>query len=152
MNTVTLTGRLTADPELRTTEKGPVASLRLAIQRPRKEGEDQGADYVDITVFGRQGETCAQYLAKGRKVAIEGRLHHSEWDSDNGRRQKLEVVARNVEFLDPRKTNDTDDGPADRGRGRNPHRLLGQQKVWRDARANERPANRPHPQTQRSNP
>jgi single-strand DNA-binding protein len=106
---ITLTGRLTTDPELRSTTNGSVASLRLAIQRPRKDGEDQGADYVDITVFGRQADTVAQYLAKGRKVAIEGRLHHSEWDSDNGRRQKLEVIARNVEFLDRRKTNDNDD-------------------------------------------
>jgi single-strand DNA-binding protein len=97
---ITLTGRLTTDPELRTTTNGSVASLRLAIQRPRKDGEDQGADCVDITVFGRQADTVAQYLAKGRKVAVEGRLHHSEWDSDNGRRQKLEVIARNVEFLD----------------------------------------------------
>jgi single-strand DNA-binding protein len=108
---ITLTGRLTADPELRTTPKdGKVATLRLAIQRPRKDGVDQGADYVDVAVWGRQGETCAEYLAKGRKVAVEGRLHHSEWDSDNGHRQKLEVVARNVEFLDPRKTDDTN-GP-----------------------------------------
>jgi len=106
---ISLTCRLTAAPDLRNTEKGSVASLRLAIQRPRKDGEDQGADFVDITVFGRQADTCAQYLAKGRKLAIEGRLHHSEWDSDNGRRQKLEVIARNVEFLDARKTNDTDD-------------------------------------------
>jgi single-strand DNA-binding protein len=107
MNTVTLTGRLTADPELRSTSNGSVASLRLAVQRPRKDGEDQGADYVDITVFGRQADTCSQYLARGRKVAIEGQLHHSEWDSDNGRRQKLEVIARNVEFLDAPKTDDT---------------------------------------------
>jgi single-strand DNA-binding protein len=117
MNTVTLTGRLTTDPELRSTANGSVASLRLAVQRPRKDGEDQGADYVDITVFGRQADTVAQYLAKGRKVAIEGRLHHSEWDSDNGRRQKLEVIARNVEFLDPRKTNDTDDNGANAEEG-----------------------------------
>ena len=110
MNTVTLTGRLTADPELRNTTNGSVASLRLAVQRPRKDGEDQGADYVDITVFGRQADTCNAYLAKGRKVAIEGRLHHSEWDSDNGHRQKLEVIARNVEFLDAPKTDD--DGSA----------------------------------------
>lgn len=106
---ITLTGRLTTDRELRTTSNGSVASLRLAVQRPRKDGEDQGADYVDITVFGRQADTVAQYLAKGRKVATEGRLHHSEWDTDNGRRQKLEVVARNVEFLDPRKTNDANE-------------------------------------------
>jgi single-strand DNA-binding protein len=107
---INLTGRLTADPDLRATTKGSVASLRLAVQRPRKDGADQGADYVGITVFGRQGETCAEYLAKGRKVAVDGYLHHSEWDSDNGRRQKLEVIARNVEFLDPRKTDDNGGG------------------------------------------
>ena len=112
MNSVNLTGRLTSDPDLRTTGNGPVASLRLAIPRPRKDGADQGADYVDVTVFGRQADSCKQYLAKGRKVAIEGRLHHSEWDSDNGRRQKLEVVARQVEFLDPRRP-DNDTAPAD---------------------------------------
>ena len=106
---INLTGRLTADPELRATSNGSVASLRVAIARPRKDGEDQGADYVDITVFGRQADTCCEYLAKGRKVAVEGRLHHSEWDSDNGRRQKLEVIARNVEFLDARKTDNATD-------------------------------------------
>ncbi len=112
MNNVTLTGRLTTDPELRSTTNGSVASLRLAVQRPHKDGEDQGADYVDITVFGRQADTVAQYLAKGCKVAVEGRLHHSEWNSDNGRRQKLEVIARNVEFLDPRKTDDNGASPS----------------------------------------
>jgi single-strand DNA-binding protein len=115
MNTVNLTGRLTAHPDLRRTAKGAVASLRVAVQRPRKDGADQGADYIDITVFGRQGETCGQYLAKGRKIAVEGHLHHSEWDSDNGRRQKLEVVARNVEFLDPRQTNDDTTAAAEEG-------------------------------------
>jgi single-strand DNA-binding protein len=112
MNAVALTGRLTTDVHTRTTNGGTqVASLRLAIQRPRKDGEDQGADYVDVAVFGRQAETCAEYLAKGRKVAVEGRLHHSEWDSDTGRRQKLEVIAANVEFLDTPRT-DTADTPA----------------------------------------
>jgi single-strand DNA-binding protein len=100
MNTVNLTGRLTTNPDLRTTSSGSVASLRLAIARPRKDGADQGADYVDVTVFGRQAEIVSEHLSKGRKVAVEGRLHHSEWDSDNGRRQKLEVIARQVEFLD----------------------------------------------------
>ena len=101
---INLTGRLTADPELRTTRNDTiVGGLRLAIQRPRKDGEDQGADYVDVTVFGRQAEICKEYLAKGRKIAVQGRLHHSEWDGENGRRQKLEVNADSVEFLDPRK-------------------------------------------------
>jgi single-strand DNA-binding protein len=103
MNSVNITGRLTADPELKTTKSDTaVTGLRIAIGRPRRGGEDQGADYIDVTAFGTQAETAAQYLTKGRKVAVTGRLHHSEWDSENGRRQKLEVIAENIEFLDPK--------------------------------------------------
>ncbi len=113
MNTVHLTARLTSDVTLTTSGDTEIARLRVAVQRPRdKNGEDRGADYVDITVFGRQAQTCARYLAKGRKIAVEGHLHHSEWQADDGsRRQKLEVIARNIEFLDARKTDD-DDSPA----------------------------------------
>ena len=68
-----------------------------------KNGEDRGADFVDVVCFGRQAEVCADYLAKGRRIAVEGRLHHDEWDGENGRRQKLEVIAQSVEFLDARK-------------------------------------------------
>ena len=100
---INLIGRLTADPTLNERKGIQVGNLRLAVQRPRKDGEDQGADYVDVTVFGRQAEICKEYLAKGRKIAVQGRLHHSEWDGENGRRQKLEVNADSVEFLDPRK-------------------------------------------------
>jgi single-strand DNA-binding protein len=100
---INLIGRLTADPTLAERKGIQVGSIRLAVQRPRKDGEDQGADYVDVTVFGRQAEICKEYLAKGRKIAVQGRLHHSEWDGENGRRQKLEVKADSVEFLDPRK-------------------------------------------------
>jgi single-strand DNA-binding protein len=107
MNNVSLTGRLTQNVTVLNTGDGStVATMRIAIQRPRKDGADQGADYVDVTVFGRQAETCAKYLAKGRRVGVSGRLHHSEWDGENGRRQKLEVIADNVEFLDPRKADD----------------------------------------------
>jgi single-strand DNA-binding protein len=102
MNNVSLIGRLTSDPELRSTPSGTsVGQLRLAIGRPKRDGEDRGADYVDITVWNAQAETCAQYLSKGRQVAVTGRLEHSEWeDGDGNRRQKLIVVARTVDFLD----------------------------------------------------
>ena len=114
MNSVSLTGRLTQNVTVRSTGDGTsVGTMRVAVQRPRKDGADQGADYVDVTVFGRQADTCAQYLAKGRKVGIEGHLHHSEWDSDNGHRQRLEVVARNVEFLDAAKRDETDSEPTE---------------------------------------
>ncbi len=110
MNSVNLTGRLTADPELHDRSGTQVGSLRLAVQRPRtRDGEDRGADFVDVTVFNSQAEVCKQYLSKGRRVAVDGRLQHSEWQAEDGsRRQKLEVVARNVEFLDSPRQNDSE--------------------------------------------
>jgi single-strand DNA-binding protein len=107
MNSVNLIGRLTADPELQDRSGTQVGRLRLAVQRQRgKDGEDRGADFIDVTVFNNQAEVCSQYLTKGRKVAVEGRLQHSEWQAEDGsRRQKIEVVARSVEFLE-RKPND----------------------------------------------
>jgi len=102
MNSVNLTGRLTQAPELHERSGTKVGRLRLAVQRPRSsDGEDRGADYVDVTTFGRQAEVCEGYLAKGRRIAITGHLRHSEWQGEDGsRRQKLEVVAERVEFLD----------------------------------------------------
>ncbi len=83
---INLTGRLTSDPELRTARTDRiVGGLRLAIQRPRKNGEDSDVDYVDVTVFGREAETCAKCLAKGRRVGVSGRLQDSEWNGENGR-------------------------------------------------------------------
>jgi single-strand DNA-binding protein len=109
---IQLTGRLTNKPELRSTEKGSVVTLRIAVQRRRgKHGQDRGAEFIEVTAFGSQAENCAEYLTKGRRVEIVGRLHHSEWDSDDGRRQKPEVIADNVDFLDgPR--GDTAETPA----------------------------------------
>ena len=97
---ITLTGRLTADPELRSTSNGLGRNLRLAIQRPRKDGEDQGADYVDITVFGRQADTCTNTSPKAARSPSRAACTTPSGTRDNGHRQKLEVIARNVEFLD----------------------------------------------------
>ena len=104
MNAVHLIGRLTQDVELRERGETKVAQLRLAVPRGRdKNGADRGADFVDVVCFGRQAEVCANYLSKGRRIAVEGRLHHDEWDGEDGRRQKLEVIAQSVEFLEARK-------------------------------------------------
>ena len=103
MNAVHLIGRLTQDVTVREHGDTKVAQLRLAVPRGRdKSGEDRGADFVGVVCFGRQAEVAAEYLAKGRRIAVEGRLHHDEWDGENGRRQKLEVIAQGVEFLDTR--------------------------------------------------
>jgi single-strand DNA-binding protein len=105
MNSITLTGRLTRDPELRTTRSaGPVTDLRLAVSRRRgKGGEDRGAVFVDVTCFGRLAESVAQYLEQGRQVAVCGRLELDEWQTDAGeRRSRHKVVADEVEFLSRR--------------------------------------------------
>jgi single-strand DNA-binding protein len=100
MNNVSLIGNLTRDPELRTTPSGTsVSDLRLAINRPKRNGEEQGADYVDVVCWGVTAENCAKYLAKGRPIAVTGRLRHSEWETDGQRRSKLEVVAEQIDFL-----------------------------------------------------
>src|SRR5262245_1733527 len=104
INRVVLVGNLTRDPELRHTPSGtPVCSLRLAVNTRRKDESGQWTDkpnYFDITVWGQQGENCAQYLSKGRPVAIDGRLEWREWEAQDGsKRQAVEVVAESVQFL-----------------------------------------------------
>lgn len=102
-NKVLLMGNLTRDPELRFTSNGSaLAKFGLAVNRKYKAGEEWKEDvcFVDITVWGKQGENCAEYLSKGRPVFIEGRLQFSSWESDDGqKRNKLEVVANTVQFL-----------------------------------------------------
>jgi single-strand DNA-binding protein len=112
INRVILTGNLTFDPELRSLPSGTsVCKLRVAVNTRRKNNAtgdwDDKANYFDVTVWGAQGENCARYLAKGRPVAIDGRLEWSEWvDKDTGKnRNKLEVVADSVQFLNGRDDN-----------------------------------------------
>jgi single-strand DNA-binding protein len=104
INRVVLVGNLTRDPELRHTPSGTaVCSLRLAVNTRRKDQSGQWVEkpnYFDVTVWGQQGENCAQYLAKGRSVGVDGRLEWREWDAQDGtKRQAVEVVADNVQFL-----------------------------------------------------
>ena len=107
LNRVTLVGRLTRDPELRHTQGGdPVCSIRLAVSsRSRDESGAWGdrSNYFDITVFGRQAETASTYLAKGRRIGVDGRLSWREWQAQDGsKRQNVEVIANDVFFLDSR--------------------------------------------------
>ena len=108
INRVVLVGNLTKDPELRHTPSGTaVCSLRLAVNTRRKDsatGEwTEKPNYFDITVWGNQGESCAQYLAKGRPVAVDGRLEWREWDAQDGtKRQAVEIIADSVQFLGSR--------------------------------------------------
>ena len=120
INRVVLVGNLTKDPELRHTPSGTaVCNLRLAVNTRRKDETGQWVDkpnYFDITVWGNQGERCAQYLAKGRPVGVDGRLEWREWETPEGnKRQAVEVVADSVQFLGGRGDGDGGSGyiPAD---------------------------------------
>jgi single-strand DNA-binding protein len=97
VNVVTLIGNLATDVELR--EVGPdkkVASFVLAVDRASRDG---GADFVSVSAWDRQAELCAEYLGKGRRIAVDGRLKSRSWEEDGKRRSAIEVVARRVEFL-----------------------------------------------------
>lgn len=104
VNKVMLIGNLTRDPELRYTPGGAqVGEFGMAMNRTFKTGDGQTKEevtFVDITVWGRQAETCNEYLSKGRPVHVEGRLQLDEWETQDGqKRTKLKVVAERVTFL-----------------------------------------------------
>ena len=106
INRVVLTGNLTRDPELRNLPSGmSVCSLRIASNTRRKDQSSgewvDKPNYFDVTVWGAQGENCAQYLSKGRPVAVDGRLEWREWqDKETGaKRQGVDIIADSVQFL-----------------------------------------------------
>lgn len=98
MNIVTLIGNLATDVEIRDVSGGKkVATFVLAVDRPARDGS---ADFVRVAIWDRQAELCSQYLAKGRRVGLDGRLRSRTWSAEDGsRRSALEVVANRVEFL-----------------------------------------------------
>lgn len=106
INTVTLTGNLTRDPEVRTLPSGTsVCEMGLAVNERFKNsasGEwEERANFFDIVVWGAQGENCGKYLSKGSAVAVSGRLRWRAWEKDGQKRSKVEVVGERVQFLSP---------------------------------------------------
>ncbi len=122
LNRVTLVGRLTRDPELRQLPSGDgICSIRLAVSsRSRSEDGRWGdkTNYFDVTVFGRQAETAVQYLSKGRRIGVDGRLSWREWQAQDGsKRQSVEVIANDLFFLDSRGEGGGSERGADAGEG-----------------------------------
>lgn len=102
MNSVILIGRLTNDPELSYTPntQTAVCHFSLAVDRPRRAGEDAGVDYFRITVFGRLAENCDRYLAKGRQAGVNGRIETGSYTNKQGVKvNTVDIMASNVEFL-----------------------------------------------------
>jgi single-strand DNA-binding protein len=96
INKYICTGRLTKDPELRkVSDELSVCQLRLAVDGM---GRGREVGFINVSVFGKAGEACAEYLAKGWLVAVDGRLEYGEWDSEGTKRHDYTVVG-NVEFL-----------------------------------------------------
>lgn len=105
-NKAILIGNLTKDPELRYTPQGtPVSTFRIAVNYKYKHGDDMKQDttFIDIVVFGKQAESCSQYLNKGSSVLVEGRLQERRWETDGQQRSKFEIVAQSVKFMSSRK-------------------------------------------------
>jgi len=102
MNSVVLIGNLARDPEVSYTAntQTAVCHFTLAVSRPRRNGEDQGADFLRVTVFGRQAENCGRYLAKGRQAAVHGRIETGSYKNREGVTvNTVDIIADNVEFL-----------------------------------------------------
>jgi len=115
MNRVFLMGNLTRDPELRTTPSGiAVSDLGLAVSEKYKNKAGELVEtvcFADIVVWGRQAETCRQYLSKGAPVMVEGRLQLDQWQTDKGeKRSRMRVRAERVQFLGRRRSEDEREG------------------------------------------
>jgi len=117
INQVVLMGNLTRDPDLRQTPTGQnVCSFSLALNRSYKDqaGEwKEVTDFVDIVAWGPLGERVAQYLSKGRRCFVQGRLQSRSWEQDGQKRSKLEVLANDVTFLDSRGSSDESEPSSD---------------------------------------
>lgn len=104
INSVTIVGNLTRDPELRGLPSGgSVCTLRVAVNERRKDQAGQWTDapnFFNVTIFGNSADNASKFLAKGRQVAVDGRLRWREWqDKDGNKRESIEIVAQDVQFI-----------------------------------------------------
>jgi len=104
MNKLTIIGNLTRDPELRTTTSGlNVCTFTVAVNKRKKEGQEQEADFFRVTAWRERGELCAKFLQKGKKVCVIGPVGVSTYEAQDGStKASLEVTADEIEFLSPR--------------------------------------------------
>ena len=118
MNKVFLVGRLARDPELRYTSSN-LATMRCSIAVDRqfvKEGEERGADFINIVAFGNRAETMSKYLTKGSQIAVDGRIQTGSYDGQDGKKvYTTDVVVENFQFLDSKGSRNMDglDEPTD---------------------------------------
>ncbi len=106
MNSVTLMGRLTREPEMRTTQSGTsVVSFSIAVERFKRKGKESEVDFIDIVAWAGTAEFVQKYFEKGQRIAVTGRLEIRSWnDKDGNSRKSAQVVADKVYFADTKKT------------------------------------------------
>ena len=113
LNRIVIIGRLTRDPEMRQTPSGTaVCTFTLAVDRSFKSANgERETDFIPVVAWRQLGENCAQYLAKGKLAAVDGRLQIRTYQAQDGsKRTAAEVVADNVRFLSPKSEPNVDDG------------------------------------------
>ena len=107
INQVSITGNLTREPELRTTQSGTsVLSFGIAVNDRRKVADGQWADepnFFECVTFGNRATALSDILAKGMKVAIAGKLHYSSWEKDGQKHSKVDIIANEIELMQNRK-------------------------------------------------
>ena len=104
INKVMVTGNLTRDPEMRSTNSGtPVMNFGIAVndrRRNQQTGEwEDHPNFVDCTMFGTRAESVSRFLSKGSKVAIEGKLHFEQWERDGKKNSKVSIIVNEIEFM-----------------------------------------------------
>jgi single-strand DNA-binding protein len=121
LNRVFLIGNLTKDPDVRYTPAGKaVGDLRMAVSRRYKTASGENKEetcFVSVVVWGRQAETCGEYLRKGSSAFIEGRLQYDEWEKDGQKHNRLRVVADRVQFMSAPKGGGSREAPGEASRG-----------------------------------
>lgn len=116
INSVSITGNLCRDPELRATQSGmQVLSFTVAVNERRK-NQQTGEWYdepvfVDCTMFGNRAESVSNYLSCGSKVSVSGKLHYSHWEKDGQKRSKLDVTVNEIEFMSRQNANNQSSVP-----------------------------------------
>lgn len=117
INRVCISGNLTREPELRFTQSGmPVLSMNVAVNDRRKNPQNgQWEDYpnfIDCAMFGTRAQGVSNYLSKGTKVSIEGKLRMNQWEQDGQKRTKIQVVIDELELMSARSTQAPTPAPA----------------------------------------